>query len=396
MIDGQGHMLPETFVEGFHTEAVVRRMRFRKCHNYGLLSVMGLGASGLGGMFTKGQGSGLASATAQDDTQKDLNRVAPAADANAQNDGWFAEDSVADKEAAKEIVLTALKAGVNIIDTAHWYGQGRSERMLGYALDGVPRKAYYITSKVCRYEKDPRYMFDFTFERTYQAGLDTLKRLRLTYVDCFQVHDPEFAPSVEMLLAETLPALRKLQAEGKCRFVGITGYPLELQRQLLARCDPLPESSLSYCHYTMHDTSLVSSGYVELCASKGVALLNASPLSMGLLTPDGPPDWHPATAETKAACKAAADYCSGQGVNIAKLAINFTLSYEPIATTFIGAATLGQLQANLDAACSTLSDKEQEVLQHIRNSIFLPNDPRSWEGVELAAYRKSTGASVAG
>eukprot|EP00965_Chrysotila_dentata_P183873 6071444-Pleurochrysis_carterae.AAC.2 len=214
MIDGQGHMLPETFVEGFHTEAVVRRMRFRKCHNYGLLSVMGLGASGLGGMFTKGQGSGLASATAQDDTQKDLNRVAPAADANAQNDGWFAEDSVADKEAAKEIVLTALKAGVNIIDTAHWYGQGRSERMLGYALDGVPRKAYYITSKIkwgeyflsmprteilsarqeCLacisriwYEKDPRYMFDFTFERTYQAGLDTLKRLRLTYVDCFQV-----------------------------------------------------------------------------------------------------------------------------------------------------------------------------------------------------------------
>ena len=72
-------------------------------------------------------------------------------------------------------------------------------------------------------------MFDFSFEKTYQGGLDTLRRLKLECVDSLQVHDPEFAPSVEIILEQTLPALQKLKDEGKIRFVGMTGYPLALQ-----------------------------------------------------------------------------------------------------------------------------------------------------------------------
>jgi aryl-alcohol dehydrogenase-like predicted oxidoreductase len=44
------------------------------------------------------------------------------------------------------------------------------------------------------------------------------------------VHDPEFAPSVEVILNETLPALQKLKEEGKIRLIGMTGYPLALQQ----------------------------------------------------------------------------------------------------------------------------------------------------------------------
>jgi len=64
----------------------------------------------------------------------------------------------------------------------------------------------------------------------YAAGLDTLKRLRLDCIDSMQVHDPEFAPSVDIILNQTLPALQKLKQEGKIRLIGMTGYPLALQQ----------------------------------------------------------------------------------------------------------------------------------------------------------------------
>lgn len=181
--------LPSTFTPGFHEEAAVRAMKYRATPHYGLVSIISFGASGLGGMFTSGQGSGLANAQAGGDDAQDV---------------WFMEDSAADVTAAREIVLSVLKAGVNVIDTSHWYGQGRSERLLGAALEGVPRSAYYINSKIGRYEKDPLRMFDFSYAKTYQAGLDTLRRLRLDCLDSLQVHDPEFAPSVDVILEQTV------------------------------------------------------------------------------------------------------------------------------------------------------------------------------------------------
>jgi len=49
----------------------------------------------------------------------------------------------------KSVILEGLKRGVNYIDTAPWYGQGKSEQFIGEALKEVPRKAYYLATKVC-------------------------------------------------------------------------------------------------------------------------------------------------------------------------------------------------------------------------------------------------------
>lgn len=58
-----------------------------------------------------------------------------------------------------------------------------------------------------------------------------------------------------------------------------------------------------------------------------VGIISASPLSMGLLTPQGPPAWHPAPPELKQAAAAAADYCKAQGLDIAKLALQFAVRW---------------------------------------------------------------------
>lgn len=69
-------------------------------------------------------------------------------------------------------------------------------------------------------------------------------------------------------------------------------------------------------------------------------MINASPLAMGLLTHGGPPVWHPIQDEHKKIVLDAAKYCQEQGVNLPKIAVEFTLSQNGIPMTLLGMAKL--------------------------------------------------------
>lgn len=89
-----------------------------------------------------------------------------------------------------------------------------------------------------------------------------------------------------------------MKEAGKTRFIGITGLPLEIYSYVLDRVPPgTLDVVLSYCHHCINDTTLED--LVPYLKSKGVGVINASPLAMGLLTEAGPPEWHPASAELK-------------------------------------------------------------------------------------------------
>lgn len=92
-----------------------------------------------------------------------------------------------DVDEAIKTIHTAIKSGINYIDTAPYYGQGRSEEVLGMALKDVPREAYYIATKVGRYEKSFENMIDFSAKKTRQSVEKSLRLLGLDYVDIIQV-----------------------------------------------------------------------------------------------------------------------------------------------------------------------------------------------------------------
>ena len=142
----------------------------------------------------------------------------------------------------------ALKSHINVIDTAPWYGHGTSEETLGAALATVPRSVYYIHTKVGRYEADVKNMFDFSAEKTKESVLLSIKRMGCGHIDLIQIHDPEFALDLSQILAETLPALAKLRSEGLVTAIGITGYPLSVQREIIERSDVKIDVSLTYGH----------------------------------------------------------------------------------------------------------------------------------------------------
>ena len=140
-----------------------------------------------------------------------------------------------------------------------------------------------------------------------------------------------------------MPALRKVQESGKVRFVGVTGLPLKAFEYVIDRAEV--ETVLSYSHYCLNDTALADK--VPYFQEKGIGLINASPLNMGLLTNRGAPDWHPATTEMRALVAKAAAFCRKQGVDISQLALQFSMANPDIPTTMIGTANPDNMINNI-------------------------------------------------
>lgn len=92
-----------------------------------------------------------------------------------------------DEAGAIRTIQKAIRSGINYVDTAPWYGQGKSEEILGRALAGVPREAYYIATKIGRYEKEVSKQINYSAEKTRESVDKSLKLLQLDYIDVIQV-----------------------------------------------------------------------------------------------------------------------------------------------------------------------------------------------------------------
>lgn len=270
-------------------------------------------------------------------------------------------------------VHTAVDLGINFIDVSPYYGLTKAETVLGKALRTLPRDKYYLATKVGRYGEGE---FDFSAERVTRSVEESLQRLQVDYVDIIQCHDIEF-DSLNKIAEETLPALRKLQEQGKARFIGITGLPLKVFRHVLERAEA--DTILSYCHYSLNDTALEE--LIPFLQSKSMGIISASPLSMGLLTQRGAPDWHPAPAEVQAACARAAAHCKAKGADIAKLALQFAVAQPDIHTTLVGTASPQNIEKNVawidEPIDEQLLSEVRAILEPIHNQTWSSGRPEN-------------------
>ncbi len=227
-------------------------------------------------------------------------------------------------------VHVALDLGMNFIDTSPFYGRGMSECLLGLALRGIPRDSYILGSKLGRYAGTH---FDFSARRVVESVDISLQRMGVDHLDIMLCHDIEFV-EMQQIVDETLPALRKIQQSGKVRFIGISGYPMNIFKFVLDQTNL--DLVLSYNHYTLQNTMLAD--LVPYLNSKNVGIMNAAPFSARLLTTAPLPPWHKATPLVRETCKKAADYCASQGVDIAQLALQYSIANRSMATCIVGSA----------------------------------------------------------
>jgi len=282
-------------------------------------------------------------------------------------------------QGTKESFITAIKSGLNFIDTSPYYGEGRSESVIGEILLEVPRKSYYLATKVGRYKTDMKTGFDFSRERILAEFEKSLERLGVKYVDLIQVHDFEFCKDPLQITKESLLALQEIRNSGRARYIGITGYPLEEFHAVLDNTTIKIDTVLSYSRNILTDMSLKD--HLSYFLSKDLGVINASPTGMGLLTNAGPPDWHPARQNIKSMARGAADYCKTMGVELGKLSVHHNLECSDICTTLLGFGSMSILNINLDIVFNGLSENELEVYHHVKNVIF-KGVQENWEGEE--------------
>ncbi|MEZ5940197.1 MAG: aldo/keto reductase [Planctomycetaceae bacterium] len=278
-----------------------------------------------------------------------------------------------DLSEALKSVHVALECGMNFIDTSPFYGRGMSEVLLGTALRGIPRDSYLLGSKLGRYAGQH---FDFSARRVVESVDISLERMGVDHLDIMLCHDIEFV-DMQQIVDETLPALRKIQEQGKVRFIGVSGYPMKMFKFVLDQTDL--DVVLSYNHYTLQNT--MYGDLVPYLKSRNVGIMNAAPFSARLLTNAPLPPWHKATPLVRETAAKAAQMCTERGSDIAKLALQFSVANPDMTTCITGSANPQRVRQWADWIKEPL-DQElladvQDVLKPIHNWFYIEGRPEN-------------------
>lgn len=251
------------------------------------------------------------------------------------------------EQEAIEAVYTAVDGGLNFIDVSPYYGHYKAETVLGKALKNIDRSRYYLSTKVGRYGENGVNTWDYSAKRAKESVYESMDRLNIDYIDLINVHDVEFCTDLSIIANETLPALHELKAEGVVKHVGITDLQPENLKWVIEHTPKgTVESVLCFCHYCLNDEMLLD--YLDFFEKNEIGVINASPLSMGLLSQRGAPAWHPAPEALKQRCAEAAKLCAERGVEIEKLAMQYSVSNPRIATTLFSSANPKNVLKNID------------------------------------------------
>ncbi len=199
-----------------------------------------------------------------------------------------------DEAQAIRTIHAALDAGVNLIDTADAYAfdgddTGHGERLLAKALKG--RDGVLVATKGGHIREGQDWLIDGSPEHLRAACEASLRALGTDVIDLYQFHRPD----PEVPYAESIGALRDLQAEGKVRWVGISNASvdqLEEARGIVEIVSVQNQLALDF-------TSPVANGEVAAAAEHGIAFLPWSPLG-GIGKADGTGTVEPVAAAAEA------------------------------------------------------------------------------------------------
>ena len=256
-------------------------------------------------------------------------------------------------------IHAAMEAGVQCFDAAQGKERRASEERLGEIIRDV-RDEMFLSTRCSPLDGEP---FDASGNAARAQLEGSLKRLETDRIDLYYAHDVE-ASGTKKILRETLPTLIEARERGDVRYVGASGASLDLLHEIVVEF-PV-DAILSYARMDLVSTELCD---VVLPAAfeRGIAVVNASPLHMGLLA--DPAVSRKGASEGEPLAIAAAEafrIASERGVDLARLAIEFAASEERIATTFVGCATPGEVRQNVDAFTTPANEREENAIETVR------------------------------
>lgn len=291
-------------------------------------------------------------------------------------------------DAAKAQLTVALDQGVNLVDTADIYSEGMTERLLGTAIRdlGVDREDLVIATKA-RGRMGPGVNRVGLTRKHLMAAVDaSLERLGLDYIDLYQVHGVDPVTPIE----ETLSALDDIVRSGKVRSIGLSNYPAWqiMQAIALAEARGLARFQSVQAYYSAAGRDLERE-VVPLALDQGLGVLVWSPLAGGLLSGKfsadrtGPEnarrtgfDFPPVDRQRAfAVVDRMRPMAEARGCSVARIALAWVLAQKGVTSVITGAKTLDQLQDNLAASSTVLTEEELAALDAVSR---LPPEYPGW------------------
>ncbi len=312
----------------------------------------------------------------------DVSRLALGAMTFGESRGFMKGVTSPDEE-ARRVLDRALDAGIDTVDTANVYSEGRSEELLGRWLEGKRDRVVLATK--CRF---PTSGVDLAKAGPHEAGLsrkailraceDSLRRLRTDHVDLYQVHMQDRSVPVE----ETLSALTDLVRQGKARYVGCSNYAGYRLVESLWAAD---RRNLERYVSIQLQWSLVfrdcERELVPAARAFGLGTLVWSPLARGFLSgkyergrppPEGArlaswgDTWNTIDVPRSwAVLDAVRAMASRRGTTPAAVSLAWLLAKPEASAVIVGARTVRQLEENLAALEVRLAPEEVAELDRV-------------------------------
>lgn len=260
-----------------------------------------------------------------------------------------------DLETARAVVDAALEAGITLFDTAHSYGEGESERILGAILKGRREQAIISTKFGSRRQRRPE-LAAGSRRAIRRAVEDCLRRLQTDYIDLYQLHFPDPATPIE----ETLSALDEIVREGKVRYIGSSNFAAWqiVEADWTARTARTQRFISAQREYSLLDRR-IEADVVPACERYGVGLLAWRPVADGILAGRyrrGEPLSGSSTEaggsddDTFDRLDALVGFGHERGVGLLEVAIGGLAAFPAVAAVLVGARSAEHVRLNAAAA----------------------------------------------
>jgi pyridoxine 4-dehydrogenase len=243
-----------------------------------------------------------------------------------------------DRENAKRVLQKAVELGVDFIDTADSYGPAVSERLIGEALAPYPKKTVIATKAGLTRQGPDKWLPVGRPEYLTQQVEMSLRWLKRETIDLWQLHRIDAKVPVE----DSLGAIKKLQAAGKIRLVGLSEVTVDQIKQARKVIDVVSVQN----EYNLGNRK--SEAVLEYCEEEGIAFIPWFPVASGKLAqPGGKLD----------------ELAKKHDATVSQLSLAWLLHRSPVMLPIPGTSSVEHLEENLKAADVTLSDAEMQDLE---------------------------------
>ncbi|MES2496961.1 MAG: aldo/keto reductase [Pseudomonadota bacterium] len=303
-------------------------------------------------------------------------------------EGMWASIGNLQQDEADQILRQSLDAGINFIDTANVYGEGRSETITGQAIRnlGIARDEIVVATKVMGPMGTGPNQVGLSRYHILDAVKGSLKRLGLDHIDLYQVHGFDATTPIE----ETLEALDTLVRHGHVRYVGVSNWAAwQIAKALgISERRGLASFISQQAYYSIAGRDLERE-LVPMLQSEGLGLMVWSPLAGGLLSGkfdignetsgEGRRagfDFPPVDRDrARVAVDAMRAIATNKGVTVAQIALAWLLHQPVVTSVIIGAKRIDQLNDNIASTEVKLSPDELATLDTVS---ALPSEYPGW------------------